>query len=721
MTRHIIGLGAARGWRLQAAAAALLALCIIAAPIGPAAQAANGRGIPSVSNPSLLKNLDAAQRAALARNGFVVTAPARMSFNPNNGDLNGGGNDPKHPIYWQFFDLYQENFAQQIPNFITSDVALHTFHIMYDQTLVALERNVLADKLRQFSSGLVASALYQYGATGDPKIKAAARLNLGYTAVAMRLLDPTAQAPAPVASPVAQELALIAAHRGLSTSPLFGYAVDYSKFVPRGHYAGDATLSRYFQAMTWYGLLTFHLNGPDSAVQTRQAILLVRSVTRIADLKTLWAQIFDPITTWVGRSDDLTVRDYVAVMSRVYKSDAPVSALSDDAALRRFTALANTLLPDPQIRDELAASSKGAVTASKGLRLFGQRFVPDEQIMQSLIWDNVGTAQHRRVWTTGLDVASGLGSQRAASVAAAQGETRYDRYVQQLDRVQASFVKLPAAAWQQNLYWDQLNTLRAVWGAPPPAAPSFMKTDAWATKSLAAGLGAWAELRHDTLLYVKQVSGLGGGGGGHFQELAYVEPIPLVYQRLLAATQQLKATLAAEGILDKLPQPIVPFSENSMTPPLPAGDHGYRGAFDAFARILALLEKVSERELLGQPVAQPDLDALATIHGPLELLTMFFQDNGANKQLLFRDAQVASIADVFTEPGSGKVLEVGVGDVVPLYAVVTINGRRWLARGGAYSYYEFHWPMSDRLTDNSWRQMTQRPALPSWVSAYMAY
>jgi hypothetical protein len=60
-----------------------------------------------------------------------------------------------------------------------------------------------------------------------------------------------------------------------------------------------------------------------------------------------------------------------------------------------------------------------------------------------------------------------------------------------------------------------------------------------------------------------------------------------------------------------------------------------------------------------------------------------------------------------------------VGDVLPLYAVVTINGRKWLAAGGVFSYYEFHQPMSNRLTDEAWRNMKHRPALPGWAAGYV--
>lgn len=155
-------------------------------------------------------------------------------------------------------------------------------------------------------------------------------------AVAQRLLDPTARVPAVVAPAVRAELALIAAHCGRARSPLFGQSVDYSQFVPRGHYTGSDSLRRYFQAMTWYGRISFPLDGPDAALRTRQALLLVRSLTLVPALGTAWAAVFDPITAWVGQNDDLTAREYIAIAARVYGTTAPVSALADTAKLASF-------------------------------------------------------------------------------------------------------------------------------------------------------------------------------------------------------------------------------------------------------------------------------------------------------------------------------------------------------------------------------------------------
>ncbi len=39
-------------------------------------------------------------------------------------------------------------------------------------------------------------------------------------------------------------------------------------------------------------------------------------------------------------------------------------------------------------------------------------------------------------------------------------------------------------------------------------------------------------------------------------------------------------------------------------------------------------------------------------------------------------------------------------------------------KGAVFSYYEFKWPMKDRLTDERWQAMlkkgSKRPELPTW-------
>ena len=49
------------------------------------------------------------------------------------------------------------------------------------------------------------------------------------------------------------------------------------------------------------------------------------------------------------------------------------------------------------------------------------------------------------------------------------------------------------------------------------------------------------------------------------------------------------------------------------------------------------------------------------------------------------------------------------------------EGRTVLGAGPVFSYYEFKWPLSDRLTDEKWTNLLitgTSPAVPKWVYSF---
>ena len=82
---------------------------------------------------------------------------------------------------------------------------------------------------------------------------------------------------------------------------------------------------------------------------------------------------------------------------------------------------------------------------------------------------------------------------------------------------------------------------------------------------------------------------------------------------------------------------------------------------------------------------------------------------------------MACVADVATSLDT--CLEVGVAAGNTLCALVPIEGRWTLTRGAVFSYREFEWPVSDRLTDEKWQQMVldgKAPAAPIWTKSFTA-
>lgn len=78
------------------------------------------------------------------------------------------------------------------------------------------------------------------------------------------------------------------------------------------------------------------------------------------------------------------------------------------------------------------------------------------------------------------------------------------------------------------------------------------------------------------------------------------------------------------------------------------------------------------------------------------------------------------VADVHTDPNTMEVLEKAVGNPHIIIVAVPINGQ--LVRGGTFSYYEFTQPVSNRLTDEAWREMLDQgnePDFPEWTGSFI--
>ena len=86
------------------------------------------------------------------------------------------------------------------------------------------------------------------------------------------------------------------------------------------------------------------------------------------------------------------------------------------------------------------------------------------------------------------------------------------------------------------------------------------------------------------------------------------------------------------------------------------------------------------------------------------------------------DASTVLVADVHTDGNTSQVLEEGVGYVnLMIAAYQRPGGYMALGAGPVMSYYEFKWPMNDRLTDERWTELLAsraKPSPPVWTRAF---
>jgi hypothetical protein len=633
------------------------------------------------------------------------------------------------PADWlEFFQLYEQVRYQDLPVFVTTDSIYHVYHLLFNKLLRDLERERLAPAIASLSGALAEAAEAQYESVRGTPLEDSARRVWGYFVVAQQLIEESPPPiPAPVADEVNEELALIDSQGGINMSPLLSlpeafeeklfcdpnatpeqankfYCEDYSQYRPRGHYTRDEQLQRYFRTMMWYGRINLRLKLPR---ETRMALLITR-LLRQAEVDgqpaaDVWASVYDPTVFLVGKSDDLSFHEYGPLMDAVYGPTPDLAKMSDDALLGAFAEAARQL-PPPQINSMWVYIWEDKEEATQGFRFMGQRFVLDAYIFGQLIWREVGRMGDERWLPKGLDVFAAMGNEEAYTILDEMGETEYLNYDEQMQKVREEIAGLEIDSWTQNLYWNWLYALQAIVAPKGEAYPPFMRTEAWARKDLHTALGSWTELKHDTILYAKQVMAeLGGGGEIPPPIRAYVEPNPEAYARLLALTRMTRAGLEERGLITDN----IAFLLNELDD------------------TLNFLQSIAERELSGGAISNDEYERLKYYGGWLERLTLAAADpQGEGFASVFsEDEQAALVADVATDP-NGQVLEEAIGRIYEIFVVVPDGvGGLQIAQGGTFSYYEFPWPINDRLTDEKWRAMVtagEQPDQPEWTEMFIA-
>lgn len=600
----------------------------------------------------------------------------------------------------QLFHIYEDNDYKNIPSFVTSDAILHLYHIFYDFTLRTVEEKTLTPVLQRLTEGMLADSIAAWKEADDAQLKQAALKNVVYFAVAARLLGLQKEIPAEASSMLAEELALINDHEGFKIGAIFPYTIDYSQFIPRGHYTRSEVLQRYFRVMMWYGLVPFALRTNEGRTDEtiRQSLLVVRSLYR-AKLDADWETIYEPTSFFVGSSDDVTPAEWKTLMEQIFGARLELKDFVDATKFEAFFEAAQKLRPPRiQFQTRIQPNQPQFPDPSVQLRLMGQRYIPDSEILQRL------SVPLERVFPTGLDVMAVMGSPRALEILDSYpqiyNKKNWGGYQPERAKLTAEFAQLKSEKWTSNLYWSWLYALRGLLEPVPAGYPSFMRNVAWADKSLHTALGSWAELRHDTILYGKQSGAEQGDGSEPAPYKGYVEPNVTVWDRLLHLTQQSRQGLTARGLLPE-----------ELT-----------DKFQQFEELLATLKGISEKELRSERLTEDEYETIRHIGGTLEYMTLSVMTGNPDTWEMVNetDKDMAVVADVHT--GGDRVLEEGVGHADEILVIVPVEGRLVLTRGAVFSYYEFEQSAADRLTDEKWQagiNAGRVPEPPIWTKTFL--
>jgi len=638
-------------------------------------------GLANVVNRTIYKSLlEPKLTAMIARNGFAV-APTD---------------------YIQMFYVYENNEYQRprkFPSFITTDSMLHTYHVFYDYTLRQVESYKLYDAAVELTDAMLAASEEDYARAKNPVVKQAAKGNVAYFAVARNLLTGK-PAPSYVKDEAAFDLALIAKHEGFGMSKAIGVRMDFSQFVPRGHYTRTEKLKKYFKAMMWYGLSPLPIprrdamDKPALLMPTRQALLIARNLMTVQSkgkpVARLWDMIYEPTAFYVGTADDHTYYEYSRLIENVYGAKPNLEAFADDGKLTSVIAQVNEL-PEAGIDNEVKPEGLSWVHQ---FRFMGQRFIPDSHIFRKLTDPYVVY----RGFPRGLDAFAAMGSDRALAIMKSLPSSKFDGYDEQMAAMRKETAAIPKAKWMSNLYYGWLWSLRSAVEPATAGYPSFMRNQAWVDKALWTGLGSWTELRHDTILYAKQSVAECGGDGEEQPKTpkGYVEPNLEFWTRLKWLNDYTRQGLAGRGLLTA----------------------ELKDKFVKLDEWLTFCRNITIKELTGKKVTEEEYLQICAYGASLEELNISF---AGGDLISDTDKDMAIVADVHTDSKMQKCLEEGTGRASAIYVVVPIEGKLYLTRGATYTHHEFEWPISDRLTDESWQKMLRSGKTPTpaeWIKSF---
>ncbi|MDR1644011.1 MAG: DUF3160 domain-containing protein [Clostridiales bacterium] len=620
--------------------------------------------------------------------------------------------------YSEFFQVYESNRYQYVPNFITADSAVHTFHLMFDYVLTDLEQNKLHGLLVQLSNGMVEASYAQYKELAGTSFENAALRNTAFFSVGSKLLNSGFPVPSEAADLVGQEIALIEAHGGFESSPIISsssdggeYMADYTQYIPRSHYNQTEELKAFFKAMMFYGQMTFRSESEDEV----KSALLQASALADSNLAGLWAGIFEPTNFFVGDCDDITYHQYTAALKGIYGDGiSNTSNVSDESKFAEAHSIIKRMGP-PKINSVPVLASEDKEKAATGYRFMGQRFTLDAYVFQNLMDDAV----KGRSLPNSLDIPAAFGSEAAIDLLADDVQS-YPEYSGQMAKMREEIQGIPISTWNSNLYWSWMYMLRPyASSASKVGYPMFMRNEAWMLKELNAFQGSWTELKHDTLLYAKAAMaemGYTEDTPDKPDDRGYVEPNPDVFGRLASLVKQTRTGLQKRSILT---------SEADE-------------ALEVLYGLSTLLTEISEKELENQPLSDSDYEFIRTYGGELEHIwdtakkyelsqtvdaysgEKFGGSNSEARDHYLYQHPCGVVADVAT--GDGLALEEGTGFAKTIFAVFPRDGKLVLGSGTVYSQYEFTVPISERLTDETWHERmlaNDLPDLAQWKSSFM--
>jgi hypothetical protein len=622
---------------------------------------------------------------------------------------------------------------------VTPDLVLHAWHRGFSRTLEYIEQRSLHRVLNTFLTGTLANTReLRAAASGPAKDRLAwteARFAAPWVllgppappdkgppteeetngtaapkqpevsyedAVAQRLTDARKNLPADVGEALAKEITLVLAASGMEKSPLFGDVsptkpADYSQFKPRSHYTKSNALGGYFRAMMFLGRNSYELtNSANIGDATLAALAMARTPSKGTTPVKAWQQLMEITGFFAGQSDDITYTEYRDWLASLLGTAAldPAAAISSAVTQKLADGLAK--LRPPMIVSSVHADLTSSPDSDPpAFRVCGQRFSWDARVLDRL---TRGSPQAMPSTPTAVMIAAAFGDPHAEGISqkfVAANPTHAAEFNKRLPEIRKELAGVTDAAWFNSMAAKQLQVIATLARPRNANFPAFMSNDAFRAKNIESMLGSFTELKHDTVLYAKQVYAE-AGEGGESDKLppvvkGFVQPDVPFWREM-----ERLAVFAADG-----------FARHKL---LPDGDEEF-SRFREFAKDIGKFRKIAEKHISATPLTAADWETIRTTD-----LTRMAAPLVPYDEPKPGDGKCALVTDVLTDAASATILCEALGRPYVMIAMVGGKDGNRMVAGLAYNHFEFSRPLAEgRLTDEEWQAViyTKKPELPA--------
>lgn len=593
--------------------------------------------------------------------------------------------------YEQLFHVYDENYYDYTPSFITTDLYLQVLHMHISKEMQALEEEKMYPLMKALLEEQYNYHKQQAQKATDKTLKEASAWNQTYYAIALSLLsDKKFEVPSNYGNDYDYEMEHTMDAEGRKSNFLGDSLIDYTQFKPRGNYTRNDTLKSYFRCIKWLNSAFIFLDEDETLAR---AITMGLALLKSPESLKLYGQFANIVNFLAGEENNISFQH---LFKMINKNDQAEPLLSP-AQLEKIRA--GLYARDPRRFQPKGINDRTEEFLSRKKLLFtAGRYTFDAEIMQRLT--HVTEPAPKRPFPKGLDVFATMGNKTAEDILLNEynENQKWEAYSDTLNLLKSKFSGF--GEWNKSVYNKKMETVLTL-QKPNKDYPYFMQLSNWQRKNLNTMLASWTELKHHMILYIEQPSAAEMGDGGEIpppQKIAYVEP-------------QIDFWKKCKDLLN-LNQKML--QENSLL------SEKLKERNDQLLEMADFLLRISEKELKKQNLTTEEFDQLSFLGGDIERLTLNILDSHESfiNMVSTPDRYISVVADVYTY--RNDCLEEGVGLGDEIYVVAEINGLLYLTRGAVFSHYEFVQPSNARLTDEEWQKQVldgKEPPHAPWMNA----